>query len=134
MTSPELNAAKRTYWEAWPVRKGAIRTANRYDATDEGVTYDDSFDQPRRPGTTGTFQVMGLVKFFEGSSTVVSKVETRYESSGFVFIHRKATFLGQHWHSPQSHCDLGLHSWFFRYLHQKHASCLRKEVSAKPLS
>jgi hypothetical protein len=66
VTSPQLNAAKKTYWEAWPVRKGATRTANRYDATDEGVTYDDSFDQPRRPGTKGTYKVTGLVKFFEG--------------------------------------------------------------------
>jgi len=66
VSSPQLNADKRTYWEAWPIRKGATNTANRYDATDEGVTYDDSFDQPRRPGTKGTFKVIGLVKFFEG--------------------------------------------------------------------
>ena len=67
VSSPTLNAAKRTFWEAWPVRSGAIRTANRYDATDEGVSYDDSFDQPVRPGTRGTFKVMGLAKFFEGN-------------------------------------------------------------------
>src|SRR5262245_3748252 len=44
-----LNAPKATFWEAWPVKKGEIMTSNRYDATADGRTYDDSFDQPARP-------------------------------------------------------------------------------------
>jgi hypothetical protein len=67
VSSPQLNTPKKTYWEAWPVRKGKTHTANRTDPTEEGVTYDDSFDQPQRPGTKGTFQVMALAKFFEGN-------------------------------------------------------------------
>jgi len=62
-----LQGAKQTFWEAWPVKKGETKTANRYDATDEGFTYDDAFDQPRRPGTRGVMKVVGLVKFFEGA-------------------------------------------------------------------
>ncbi len=67
VANPDLNAAKATYWEAWPVSKGAAQTANRNNPTSEGITYDDAFDQPERPGTKGTFKVNGLVKFFEGS-------------------------------------------------------------------
>jgi hypothetical protein len=60
-----LNAPKPTYWEAWPVKKGAVLTSNRYDSTADGRTYDDSFDQPTRPNLKGTFKVIGLVKFYE---------------------------------------------------------------------
>jgi hypothetical protein len=65
IASPTLNAPKALFWEAWPVKKGAVRTSNRYDATDDGRTYDDSFDQPTRPNLRGTFKVVALVKFFE---------------------------------------------------------------------
>lgn len=67
---PAINTPKPTFWEAWPVRKGAVETSNRYHATDEGVTYDDSFDQPRRPNLRGTFKVVGLAKFYEGALPV----------------------------------------------------------------
>jgi hypothetical protein len=62
-----LNAPKATFWEAWPVKKGEITTANRYDATKDGRTYDDSFDQPRRPNLRGEFKVVALAKFYEGA-------------------------------------------------------------------
>jgi hypothetical protein len=65
VADPHLNAAKVTYWEAWPVRKGATRTSNRYDATADGRTYDDSFDQPARTNLKGVFKVVALAKFFE---------------------------------------------------------------------
>lgn len=65
VADPKLNAPKNPYWEAWPVKKGAILTANRYDATADGRTYDDSFDQPPRPNLKGTFTVVALVKFYE---------------------------------------------------------------------
>ena len=61
----KLNSPKVNYWEAWPVTKGEIITANRFDPTDEGVTYDDSFDQPKRPNTKGEFKVVALAKFYE---------------------------------------------------------------------
>ena len=60
-----LNAPKTMYWEAWPVKKGATLTSNRYDATADGRTYDNSFDQPTRPNLKGTFKVVALVKFYE---------------------------------------------------------------------
>ncbi len=60
-----LNAPKPTFWEAWPVKKGDVLTSNRFDATADGRTYDDSFDQPTRPNLKGTFKVVGLVKFYE---------------------------------------------------------------------
>jgi len=66
VSSPQLNSPKKTFWEAWPVRKGETHTANRNDATEEGVTYDDSFDQPKRPDSKGTFKVSGLLKFYQG--------------------------------------------------------------------
>jgi len=65
VADPRLNAPKAPFWEAWPVKKGATRTANRYDATDDGRTYDDSFDQPPRSGLKGEFKVVALVKFYE---------------------------------------------------------------------
>ena len=65
VADPNLNAPKTTFWEAWPVKKGAIITSNRYEATADGRTYDDSFDQPTRPNLKGTFKVVALVKFFE---------------------------------------------------------------------
>ena len=65
VADPKLNAPKVPYWEAWPVKKGAVVTASRYDATDDGRTYDDSFDQPRRPDLKGEYRVAALVKFFE---------------------------------------------------------------------
>ncbi len=65
VADPNLNAAKVTYFEAWPVRKGATRTANRYDSTDDGRTYDNSFDQPARANLKGAFKVVALAKFFE---------------------------------------------------------------------
>jgi hypothetical protein len=65
VADPRLNAPKATFWEAWPVKKGAVKTANRYDATDDGRTYDDSFDQPTRPNLKGEFKVVALAKFFE---------------------------------------------------------------------
>jgi hypothetical protein len=60
-----LNAPKVTYWEAWPVLKGATRTSNRFAATADGRTYDDSFDQPARTNLKGVFKVVALAKFFE---------------------------------------------------------------------
>lgn len=65
VADPRLNAPKTTYWEAWPVRKDAVLTTNRFDATSDGRTYDDTFDQPRRPNLKGYFKVVALVKFFE---------------------------------------------------------------------
>ena len=65
VADPHLNAPKPLYWEAWPVRKGAVLTTNRFDATDDGRTYDDTFDQPTRPNLKGTFKVVALVKFYE---------------------------------------------------------------------
>ena len=65
VADPRLNAPKAPFWEAWPVKKGATRTANRYDATDDGRTYDDSFDQPPRPALKGEFKVVAVVKFYE---------------------------------------------------------------------
>lgn len=65
VADPNLNAPKPTYWEAWPVKKGALLASNRYDPTADGRTYDDSFDQPTRPNLKGTFKVVGLVKFYE---------------------------------------------------------------------
>jgi len=62
---PTLNAPKTTYWEAWPVKKGDTKTSTRYDATADGKTYDDVFDQPIRTGTKGEFQVTALVRFYE---------------------------------------------------------------------
>jgi hypothetical protein len=68
VADPTLNAPKQTYWEAWQVKKGTTVTANRYDSTDDpdGRTYDDSFDQPRRPFTKGELKVVALAKFYEG--------------------------------------------------------------------
>ena len=60
-----LNAPKTAYWEAWPVKKGEVLTSNRFEATEDGRTYDDSFDQPKRPNLKGTYKVRALVKFFE---------------------------------------------------------------------
>jgi hypothetical protein len=65
VADPHLNAAKPPYWEAWPVRKGEVLTTNRFDPTDDGRTYDDSFDQPTRPNLSGTYKVTALVKFYE---------------------------------------------------------------------
>lgn len=65
VADPKLNAPKKTYWEAWPVKKGAVLTANRFSPTSDGRTYDDSYDQPTRAGLKGSFKVVGLVKFFE---------------------------------------------------------------------
>lgn len=65
VADPKLNAPKTTFWEAWPVKKGAVLTSNRFDSTADGRTYDDSFDQPKRPALKGTFRVTALVKFFE---------------------------------------------------------------------
>jgi hypothetical protein len=65
VADPKLNAPKATFWEAWPVKKGALRTTNRYDATADGRTYDDSFDQPTRPNLKGEFKVVALAKFYE---------------------------------------------------------------------
>lgn len=65
VADPKLNAPKTTFWEAWPVKKGAVLTANRHDATADGRTYDDSFDQPKRPNLKGTFKVVASVKFYE---------------------------------------------------------------------
>lgn len=61
-----LNAPKTLFWEAWPVKKGEKLTSNRNSDTDEGVTYDDAFDQPKRENLKGEFKVVALVKFFEG--------------------------------------------------------------------
>jgi hypothetical protein len=61
----KINAPKLPYWEAWPVKKGAVLTASRHNSTADGRTYDDSFDQPRRPNLKGEFRVAGLVKFYE---------------------------------------------------------------------
>jgi len=65
VADPNLNAPKPVFWEAWPVKKGAVLTSNRFDSTADGRTYDDSFDQPTRPNLKGTFKVVGLVKFYE---------------------------------------------------------------------
>ena len=65
VADPQLNAPKALFWEAWPVKKGEVRTSNRYDATSDGRTYDDSFDQPNRPNLKGVFKVVALVKFYE---------------------------------------------------------------------
>jgi hypothetical protein len=65
VADPQLNAPKTMFWEAWPVKKGAIKTSTRYDATADGRTYDDAFDQPKRPNLKGTFKVVALAKFFE---------------------------------------------------------------------
>jgi hypothetical protein len=58
-----LNAPKIAYWEAWPVKRGASKTSNRDDPTEDGRTYDDSFDQPARPNLKGVFKVVALAKF-----------------------------------------------------------------------
>jgi murein DD-endopeptidase MepM/ murein hydrolase activator NlpD len=60
-----LQGPKPEYWEAWPVKKGQVKTATRTDPTAQGVTYDDEFDQPKRPGTRGVFSVHTIVKFYE---------------------------------------------------------------------
>lgn len=65
VADPKLNAPKTTFWEAWPVKKGEVLTSNRFDATSDGRTYDDMFDQPKRPNLKGWFRVTALVKFFE---------------------------------------------------------------------
>jgi hypothetical protein len=65
VADPKLNAAKATFWEAWPVKKGATITSNRYNSTADGRTYDDTFDQPARPNLKGAFKVVALAKFFE---------------------------------------------------------------------
>lgn len=65
VADPKLNAAKAAYWEAWPVKKGAVLTENRYSSTEDGRTYDDMYDQPKRPNLKGTFKVTALVKFYE---------------------------------------------------------------------
>jgi len=65
VADPKLNAPKTVFWEAWPVKKGARLTANRFDATADGRTYDDMYDQPKRPNLKGTFKVSALVKFYE---------------------------------------------------------------------
>jgi hypothetical protein len=65
VANASFQGARQTYWEAWPVKEGKTKTANRDDPTDEGVTYDDSFDQPDRTGTKGSFTVHAVVKFFE---------------------------------------------------------------------
>jgi hypothetical protein len=61
----KLNEPKTMFWEAWQVKKGSKKTANRYSTTDEGVTYDDAFDQPKRPNLKGEYKVVALVKYFE---------------------------------------------------------------------
>lgn len=65
VADPRLNTPKTTFWEAWPVKKGAVKTANRNDATADGRTYDDTFDQPSRPNLKGEFKVVALAKFYE---------------------------------------------------------------------
>ncbi len=65
VANARIQGNRPTYWEAWRVKAGDTRTANRYDATSEGVTYDDSFDQPDRTGTKGSFTVHAVVKFYE---------------------------------------------------------------------
>ncbi len=65
VADPRLNALKTTFWEAWQVKKGAVTTVNRYDSTSDGRSYDDSFDQPTRPGLKGLFRVIALAKFYE---------------------------------------------------------------------
>jgi hypothetical protein len=65
VADPTLNSQKPLFWEAWPVKQGEVRTSSRYHATDDGRTYDDSFDQPERPGLKGEFKVVALVKFYE---------------------------------------------------------------------
>ena len=65
VADPKLNAPKTTFWEAWPVKKGATMTTNRNNATADGRTYDDTFDQPTRPNLKGTFKVVALAKFYE---------------------------------------------------------------------
>jgi LysM repeat protein len=62
---PSLQGVKPDYWEAWPVKKGQVKTANRMDPTPEGVTYDDCFGQPDRSGTRGVVAVHAIVKFYE---------------------------------------------------------------------
>jgi hypothetical protein len=77
-----LNARKVTFWEAWPVKKRAIITANWYDATDDGRTYDDSLDQPTRPSLKGEFKVVYLVKFCEvalPATFIKQNLQTRAE-------------------------------------------------------
>jgi LysM repeat protein len=61
----DLQSPKWTYFEAWQVKKGEVETFNRYDPTDDGPTYDDSFDQPKRPGSKGEFKVRAVAKFYE---------------------------------------------------------------------
>jgi hypothetical protein len=85
-----LNAAKVTFWEAWPVKKGTIITSNRYDVTADGRTYDDSFDQPARPNLKGEFKVVGLVKFYEvalPSAFIKKNLQTRAEDLRSTTVH-----------------------------------------------
>lgn len=65
IASRKIQGARPTYWEAWPVKEGETKTSNRGDPTAEGYTYDDSFDQPDRKGTKGSFKVHAVVKFYE---------------------------------------------------------------------
>jgi hypothetical protein len=64
VADPKINTQKPTYWEAWPVKAGATSTSDRYDATADGRTYDDSYDQPKRPNLKGEYKVVGLAKFY----------------------------------------------------------------------
>lgn len=63
--SASLQSAKWTFFEAWQIKKDNVKTVNRYDPTDEGPTYDDSFDQPKRPNSKGEFKVRAVAKFYE---------------------------------------------------------------------
>lgn len=65
IANPRIQGKRPTYWEAWPVNSGDTKTSTRDDPTADGTTYDDSFDQPDRSGTKGSFTVRGIVKFYE---------------------------------------------------------------------
>jgi LysM repeat protein len=65
VANPRIQGSRPTYWEAWPVKAGDTKTSNRNDPTSEGVTYDESFDQPDRSGTKGSFTVRAVVRFYE---------------------------------------------------------------------
>lgn len=65
IANPRIQGKRPTYWEAWPVSAGDTKTSTRDDPTSEGVTYDDSFDQPDRSGTKGSFTIRAIVRFYE---------------------------------------------------------------------
>ena len=93
VADPKSNAPKDVLGRHGRSRRAKAKTANRYDATEDGRTYDDSFDQPRRPNLKGEFKVVALVKFYEGALPKrLHEAKSADTGGGTSFDHAGRTF------------------------------------------